>query len=98
MGYNLSFEDTTNSTAQIFEGINNSANGLPGIFSLILIWLFMFFLARARGADAIDSFILTNFITSIISGLLMFLGMLGWGAALIPFVMLIIGIVVRGYN
>jgi len=98
MGYNLSFEDSVNSTAQMLEGINTSMNGLPSIFSLILIWLFVFFLARTRGADAIDSFLLTNFVTSILAGLLMFLGLISWEITLIPFILLILAIVIRGYN
>jgi hypothetical protein len=98
MGYNLSFEDSVNSTAQMFEGINTSMNGIPIIFSLILIWLFVFFLARTRGADSVDSFLLTNFTVSILSGLFMFLGFIGWEVALIPFILLILAIVIRGYN
>jgi len=98
MVYDVSFEDAVNGTSDTFVGINSSLDGLPAIFSLILVWLFVFFLARARGADAIDSFILTNFVTGIISGLLMFLGLFAWYVGLVPFLLLIIGLVIKGYN
>lgn len=98
MGYNLTFEDSVNSTGQLFEGINNASNGLPAIFSLILIWLFVFVSAKVRGADTIDSFLISNFSTAIVSGLLMFLGFITWEIALVPFILLIITLVIRGYN
>jgi len=98
MGYNISFEDSVTGTSDIIVGINNSLDGLPSILSFILIWFFVFFLARARGADAIDSFILTNFITAILGGLFMFLGLFAWYIGMIPFLLLIIGLIVRGYS
>jgi len=98
MGYNLSFEDGVNSTSQLFTGINTSMNGLPTILTLVLVWFFIFLAVKVRGADTLDSFIITNFVTSIVSGLLMFIGLIGWSVALVPFIMLVIGLVIGGYT
>lgn len=94
MSYNISYEDTVNTTAQWLEAVNNQVNGTPVIFSLILIWLAVFFISRGLNSDVSSSFVIASFVVTIISSLFFFIGFIGWQIIIAPIVMLIGGIIV----
>lgn len=98
MSYNDTWEDNVTSPEDFFGGTNNMLDGIPSIASLILLWLFVYFLSRNGGADSLESFTITSFVTTIIAALFLFAGWIGWQILIVPVILTLAGIIIMQFK
>lgn len=96
--YNLSALDGGNSTADLIVSLNEQAEGLPFIATLILLWLFIFITARGYGRSVSESFTITSFINTIVAALGFFIGFIGWEVVIVPVIMFLAGLAMIGFS
>lgn len=87
MNYDLSLFNSTNTTnlLQLAQGVNTASNGWFGVLFLLVIFISSYMVFKKE--DAIEDFMVSGFITSIISVLLLFAGIVTWYVTIVPIVL-----------
>lgn len=93
MTYNMTFTNNITNVALALQGANDSANGLPAIFALVI--LFVAFFSILQKESSTRAWNASSFITAIIGGLFWFIGLIDWYVAIVPLIMLIGGIIAQ---
>lgn len=90
--------DTAVNLAEVVIGVNTATQGWLVGMILIIVWITMLSISMALKYDFTKSVILTSFITLIFSSLFWALGELSMVWAVLPLVVLIIGIGVNKFS
>lgn len=93
MTINLTFLDNTSGVQPLFEGIQT--NGGPWFGGVLLMFVFLILLLVFRRSGTQDAFLASSFVTALVSGLLLAVGILPGWTITIPFTMLVVSIVVK---
>ena len=95
MAYNVTGFETANSAVDLFDSAfkMNNYNGEPMYFlgySVIFLLFVGMFMLMKRQNEYLVSFIATSFVTSIVGGLLGYMGYVQWIGALIPLLLFLV--------
>lgn len=94
------YTNLTNLTSNVglTEGIvniNSALNSLPFIGLLVLTWIAVFSYSINRAMDALDSFLTSSFVVSIITILGYWSGLIQKEIIIIPLLLLFVAIIIR---
>ena len=92
MTYNTTQIDDSTSLGGFFTNINSAANSLPAIAFLVILWVAAFVYATNRNLNPGEAFTLTNFLMTLVSGLMYFAGLLNLNVVITLAVLLFVGI------
>ena len=98
MSYNLTFQDSANTTGQYAKGIIQALEGHPFIWFCVLGWLSVFFISKSLGGDNGTNWVISSFVFTLISALGFFAEYIGWTVPLIFLVLTIGGLVYKGFS
>lgn len=73
--------------------INVESNFVLGNF--LLFGIFIFFLMTFKQEDDVIEWIIASFLTSIIGGLMFFIGLIAWTSLVIPIMILIVSVIIK---
>lgn len=89
MAYDMSFMSNSTTLVEGLTSVNALSNYMLSSMFLIILWIMI---ALYSEYTMVKSVILSSFITLIIASFLSFMQFVPWNTALIPFVMMCIGI------
>lgn len=96
MAYNITWMESSNTLVDIFQGVNTASNGLVG--GMILLLTFMISFAAFKNYDTVADLVISSFITTIIGGLLWFIGFISFEFAVIPLILFVVSLIIDAFK
>lgn len=96
MSYNMTWADSANNLYDIVYSTNDLSGGVVSIFFLAFFFFATFSIFKSYPSDI--AFITSSWITTILSALFFFLGFIAWYVAVVPLIMLVAGLVIKGFK
>lgn len=94
VAYNLTrFASNSTDILSITTKINVESGFILGNF--LLFGVFIFFFMVFKQEDSLQEWIISSFLTSIIGGLMFFIGLIAWTSLIIPIMILIITVIIQ---
>lgn len=94
VAYNLTrFASNTTDLLSVTTKINVESGFILGNF--ILFGVFIFFFMIFKQEDSLQEWIISSFLTSVIGGLMFFIGLISWGSLIIPIMILIVTVIMQ---
>ena len=94
--YNLTGLNNVTNVYTYVAYMNTETNTIMAMLVITIIMLAVF--ARNKQEDTVDNLILTSFLGMILSGLLLFAGLLNWWFVMIPIGLLFISMLVKFFS
>lgn len=96
MVYNETFMNTSTNLLDIFNGVNIATNGLLSIVLLVVVFIMVYAGSIKNGTTA--AFMASSFVTTIISVLMWWAGMIGWAIVVVPASIFLIALGLRFFQ
>ena len=92
MSYNMTFQDTSNTLDDIVSGVNTASGGMFAVILLVILWFILF--STFKRYETLTAYTASSFIVSVVAALAWFRGYVGFETALVPVIMLIVGVII----
>lgn len=92
MAYNLTFMENSTNILQSTQYVNDNSGFLFGTLMFFLIWIGIYLLFKRE--DAIEDFVGSSFLASIIGIMMILLDLITWQVAIIPIMATLLAFVV----
>lgn len=96
MSYNMTFLNTSNTLLDVYQGVNTETTGLISIMFLVALYIIL--IAGFTRYNNDKTFIISGFITSIVSILMFFLGVLVWWVVMLFIMLFLITLIVHFFT
>ena len=92
--YNLTSLGTNTTNILVTTTRINAESGFI-LGNFLLFGVFIFFFMTFKQEDSLTEWIISSFLTSIIGGLMFFIGLVAWTSLIIPIMILIVAIIMQ---
>lgn len=96
MSYNMTWVDSANTLYDVFSGVNTNSNSAVMMLFVALFFFAIFSVSKTYGT--VVALITSSWVTTIIASLLFFAGLIAWYVAIIPILLLVTGIIIKGFE